>query len=94
MILLAFFPRPPEEPPRSFAISSQRSAVMKTLVRETPKKAPMDEALLRLQLQVAQRADELAHARGASVAPSDDYECWLQAERDVLGSRRPLPGME
>lgn len=64
---------------------------MKPLLRESPKTARMDEALLQLQLQVAQRADQLAHARGTSLAPSDDYECWLQAERDILGSGRRLP---
>ena len=64
---------------------------MKPLLRESPKKAPMDEALLQLQLRVAQRADQLAHSRGASLAPSDDYDYWLQAERDVLGNGRRLP---
>lgn len=39
-----------------------------------------EDDLLRLEMKVAQRADELRHGiRGR------DLECWLQAEREIFG---------
>lgn len=51
-----------------------------------------EDDLLQLQLQIAQRADELAQSR---MLPHDydcDRQCWLEAERDVLDRchRAPL----
>jgi hypothetical protein len=43
---------------------------------------PADE-LLRLELKIARRADELS--RSAPPDPISDREHWVQAERDVLG---------
>ena len=39
-----------------------------------------DHDLLQVQLQIARRADELVQAGCGS-----DRDCWLQAEREVLG---------
>lgn len=59
---------------------------MKPGEQDDPLPVLRDEDLVQLQLQIAQRADQLAYGRGASRQPSDDFECWLQAEREVLGS--------
>ena len=42
---------------------------------------PNDAELMRWQLRVAQRADEL---RRAAASPEDDREMWLRAEVEVL----------
>ena len=63
---------------------------MKRTEPDYPKLVLTDEDLLQLQLEIAQRADELAHERGASRVPSDDYACWLEAERDILGGHEAL----
>jgi hypothetical protein len=50
-----------------------------------------EDDLLRLQLQVARRADELAQSRGRQSTTPDDWEYWLEAERQVLShSRAPV----
>lgn len=41
-----------------------------------------DDELLRLEFQVAQRADELSHRDGCE--RGRDLEHWLQAEREIL----------
>jgi hypothetical protein len=43
---------------------------------------PADDVLLRWQLDVAMRADELA--RGIPAGRDRDLRVWLQAEREVL----------
>lgn len=42
--------------------------------------------LLALELQIARRADELARARPGTRNENTDWECWLEAEREVLGT--------
>jgi hypothetical protein len=43
---------------------------------------PADDVLLHWQLDVAVRADELAH--GASRGKDHDLQVWLQAEREIM----------
>lgn len=43
-----------------------------------------DQKLLRLQLRIAQRADELAQSRMSERNPDLDLQCWLEAEREIL----------
>ena len=40
--------------------------------------------LLQLQLEIARRADELAQSRAGNGSGSDDRNCWLEAEKEVL----------
>jgi hypothetical protein len=41
--------------------------------------------LTQLQLQIARRADELARANVGRLKESNDLDCWLQAEREIIG---------
>lgn len=43
--------------------------------------------LLQLQLLIAQRADELARSRRFERSPDRDWQCWLDAEREVMARR-------
>jgi hypothetical protein len=54
---------------------------MNTAIDDT---IPSEEDLLQLQLQIAQRADELAQSQAGSRTQESDWHCWLEAERDVL----------
>jgi hypothetical protein len=38
-----------------------------------------------IQLIIARRADELTRARGRDGRGKTDLDCWLAAEREVLG---------
>jgi hypothetical protein len=46
-----------------------------------------EQDLLQLQLQIAQRADKLAQSRRLDRNPEADWECWLEAEREIIGAR-------
>lgn len=41
--------------------------------------------LLRWQLEIARRADELMQSRSSARQGGDDWNCWMEAEREVLG---------
>lgn len=43
-----------------------------------------DEDLLQLQLQIAQRADQLARAQQCGRDRDADLKYWLEAERDIF----------
>jgi hypothetical protein len=38
-------------------------------------------------VQIARRADELAQKRASQGDAANDWECWVAAEREVLGRR-------
>jgi hypothetical protein len=40
--------------------------------------------LLPVQLQIARRADEIAQSRSGTRSGSDDWNCWIEAEKEVL----------
>lgn len=40
--------------------------------------------LLQLEIEIARRADELAMSRGTARDHAADWDCWLEAEREVL----------
>jgi hypothetical protein len=45
------------------------------------------DALSQLQLRIARRADELA--RDSNVSTPMNLHCWLMAESELIGRRRP-----
>jgi hypothetical protein len=53
--------------------------------------ASADDELLKLQLRVARRADELSQENGRE--PQKDLEHWLQAEREVLTNRTAVAAL-
>ena len=48
-------------------------------------KVTTETDLTQLQLQIARRADELARAKVGRCEEKSDLDCWLQAEREILG---------
>ena len=46
--------------------------------------ASPEAELLQLQLEIARRADELAQSRAGDGSESDDRNCWIKAEKEVL----------
>ena len=46
----------------------------------------MDD-ILSLQLRIARRADELAHARVPTAEERSDWQCWYDAEKEILGEK-------
>ena len=40
--------------------------------------------LLRLEMRIARRADEVAKMRGTFGRQADDWDCWFEAEQEVL----------
>ena len=49
---------------------------------------PNDE-MLQVQLLIARRADQLARSRATQSDGNTDLNCWLEAEREVLGRAEP-----
>lgn len=47
--------------------------------------------LLELQLKIARRADELSATRCSSHEDIDDWFCWIEAEREVMGAANRAP---
>lgn len=46
----------------------------------------MDD-ILRLQLRIARRADELAHGRMHAKDEFTDWQLWREAEEEILGDK-------
>jgi hypothetical protein len=49
-----------------------------------PNSASIDDELARLELRVAQRADELARLAAKRSTANRDREMWLRAERELF----------